>query len=46
MTARSAHWIGHDGFRAAVERFLEAESRGIDAEKNAIEIEASPFRKA
>jgi len=46
VTTRSAHWIGHDGFRAAVERFLEAESRGIDAEKNAIEIEASPFRKA
>ena len=46
VTTRSAHWIRHDGFRAAVERFLEAESRGIDAEKNAIEIEASPFRKA
>ena len=45
VTTRSAHWIRHDGFRAAVERFLEAESRGIDAEKNAIEIEASPFRK-
>ena len=44
VTTRSAHWIRHDGFRAAVERFLEAESRGIDAEKNAIEIEASPFR--
>jgi len=45
VTTRSAHWIAHDGFRAAVERFLEAEQRGIDAEKNAIEFEASPFRK-
>jgi len=45
-TTWSAHWIAHDGFRAAVERFLDAERRGIDAEKNAIQLEASPFRKA
>ena len=45
VTTWSAHWIAHDGFRAAVERFLDGERRGIDAEKNAIALEASPFRK-
>ena len=45
VTTHSAHWIAHDGFRAAVERFLDGERRGVDAEKNAIELEASPFRK-
>ena len=45
VTTWSAHWIAHDGFRAAVERFLDGERRGVDAEKNAIELEASPFRK-
>jgi len=45
VTTHSAHWIGHDGFRAAVARFLESERRGIDAEISAIEIQASPFRK-
>lgn len=46
VTTYSAHWISHDGFRAAVARFLESEQRGIDAEINAIEIQASPFRKS
>ena len=46
ITTWSAHWIAHDGFRAAVERFLDAERRGIDAEKNAIQLEASPFKKS
>ena len=45
VTTHSAHWIGHDGFRAAVERFLDAERRGIDEEINAIEMQANPFRK-
>ena len=45
VTTWSAHWIAHDGFRAAVERFLDGERRGIDAEKSAIALEASPFRK-
>ncbi|MEC7050633.1 MAG: GNAT family N-acetyltransferase [Pseudomonadota bacterium] len=45
VTTWSAHWIAHDGFRSAVERFLDGERRGIDAEKNAIALEASPFRK-
>ena len=45
VTTHSAHWIAHAGFRAAVERFLDAERRGIDEEINAIEIQASPFRK-
>ena len=46
ITTYSAHWIAHDGFRAAVARFLDSERRGIDAEINAIEIQASPFRKS
>jgi predicted N-acyltransferase len=46
VTTYSAHWIAHDGFRAAVARFLDSESRGIDEEINAIEIQASPFRKS
>ena len=46
VTTYSAHWIAHDGFRAAVARFLDSERRGIDAEINAIEIQASPFRKS
>ena len=33
-------------FRAAVARVLDSERRGIDAEINAIEIQASPFRKS
>ena len=46
VTTYSAHWIAHDGFRAAVARFLDSERRGIDAEINAIETQASPFRKS
>ena len=45
VTTHSAHWIAHDGFRAAIERFLDAERRGIDEEINAIEMQATPFRK-
>ncbi len=41
----SAHWIAHDGFRAAVARYLESERRGITDEVNAIEMQANPFRK-
>ena len=44
-TTYSAHWVAHDGFRAAIERFLAAERGGIDAEVNNIEIRASPFKK-
>ncbi|MGC6454171.1 MAG: GNAT family N-acetyltransferase [Candidatus Puniceispirillaceae bacterium] len=45
VTTHSAHWIAHDGFRAAVERFLDAERRGIDEEISAIGMQATPFRK-
>lgn len=45
VTTHSAHWIAHDGFRAAVARFLDAERRGIDEEISAIEIQANPFKK-
>ena len=45
VTTHSAHWIAHDGFRAAVARFLDAERHGIDEEINAIEMQATPFRK-
>ena len=44
-TTYSAHWVAHDGFRAAIERFLAAERGGIDAEINNIEIGANPFKK-
>ncbi|MDP6219868.1 MAG: GNAT family N-acetyltransferase [Alphaproteobacteria bacterium] len=44
-TTHSAHWVAHDGFRAAIERFLAAERSGIDAEINNIEIGANPFKK-
>ena len=45
VTTHSAHWIAHDGFRAAVARFLDAERRGIDEDINALEMQATPFRK-
>ena len=45
VTTYSAHWIAHDGFRAAVARYLEGERRGITDEVNAIEMQANPFRK-
>ena len=40
----SLHWIGDDGFREAVERYLEAERRAVDEE---IEVLTSygPFRR-
>ena len=44
-TTYSAHWVAHDGFRAAIERFLAAERSGIDAEITNIQIGASPFKK-
>ena len=44
VTTYSAHWIAHDGFRQAVERFLRAETRGVADEQNQIAL-ASPFRQ-
>ena len=44
-TTYSAHWVAHDGFRAAIERFLAAERSGIDAEINNIGTGANPFKK-
>ena len=44
-TTYSAHWVAHDGFRTAIERFLESERRGIDAEISDINMAASPFKK-
>ena len=43
VTTRSVHWIAHDGFRDAVARFLDAEKRGVEAEKNHITM-TSPFK--
>ena len=40
----SAHWIGHDGLRDAIARFLSHEQLAIDAEVDAYG-ELSPFRK-
>jgi predicted N-acyltransferase len=37
------HLIAHDGFRDAVARFLDAEKRGVEAEKNHIAM-TSPFK--
>ena len=44
VTTYSAHWIAHDGFRQAVERFLRAETRGVADEQNQIAL-ASPFKQ-
>ena len=44
ITTYSAHWIPHDGFRAAVARFLRAEAEGVAYEQNQIAL-ASPFKK-
>jgi len=41
----SAHWIGHEGLRRAVERFLAAERPAVEAEMAALAAE-SPFRRA
>ena len=43
VTTHSVHWIAHDGFRDAVARFLDAEKRGVEAEKNHITM-TSPFK--
>jgi predicted N-acyltransferase len=42
----SAHWIGHEGFRTAVARFLKEEADHVDWEVEAIEREYSPFKRA
>jgi len=44
VTTYSAHWIAHDGFRDAVQRFLDAERRGVADEQNHIAL-SSPFKK-
>ena len=44
ITTYSAHWIPHDGFRAAIARFLRAEADGVIDEQNQIAL-ASPFKK-
>ena len=43
VTTHSVHLIAHDGFRDAVTRFLNAEKRGVEAEKNHIAM-TSPFK--
>ena len=43
VTTHSVHWIAHNGFRDAVARFLDAEKRGVEAEKNHITM-TSPFK--
>ena len=42
----SAHWIGNQGFRAAVEDYLNRERDQVDWEIAQIERHHSPFRKA
>ena len=44
ITTYSAHWIRHGEFRAAVARFLNAETDGIINEQNQLTL-ASPFKK-
>jgi predicted N-acyltransferase len=44
-TTWSLHHLADEGFRAAVARFLDAESRGISDEKNQIAM-TTPFRSA
>ena len=44
VTTWSAHWIAHAGFKTAIERFLQAERDGINAEKDYIEM-TSPFKR-
>ncbi len=41
----SAHYIAHEGLRAAVERFLEQERAGVEREMEWLEEEYSPFRQ-
>ena len=42
-TTYSAHWIVHDRFRNAVQRFLSAEAKGVANEQNHIAL-GSPFK--
>ena len=44
ITTYSAHWIQHDEFRAAIARFLRAETDGLTDEQNQIAL-SSPFKK-
>ena len=44
QTTYSAHWIGHGGFRRAVENFLREERDDVRAEMAAL-AEQSPFRE-
>ena len=44
QTTYSAHWIGHGGFRRAVENFLREERDDVRAEMAAL-AEQSPFRR-
>ena len=44
ITTYSAHWIEHDEFRAAIARFLRAETDGLANEQNQISL-SSPFKK-
>ena len=44
VTTHSAHWIPHEGFRAAIAQFLNAETNGVVDEQNQIAL-ASPFKK-
>jgi predicted N-acyltransferase len=45
VQTRSAHYIAHDGFRAAVSEFLERERAGVAADQLHLG-ERTPFRKA
>ncbi|MGR3660855.1 MAG: GNAT family N-acetyltransferase [Paracoccaceae bacterium] len=44
VTTHSLHWIGDEGFRRAVEQFLDAERAAVD-EENEILTSYGPFRK-
>lgn len=44
VTTRSAHWIAHSGFRAAVEDFLDRERRAVNAEMDYLQTR-TPFKK-
>ena len=44
VTTHSLHWIGDDGFRRAIEQFLEAEHAAVDQE-NEILTSYGPFKK-
>ncbi len=42
---RSAHWIGHPGFRSAVADFVRRERRAVEAYMSEV-LEHSPYRRA